>query len=90
MRSFVGRAAKQAVSAACNSGSITPATFDATLSCKSKTSFSEPSKVGPEMRAGISIDQLSANTDTVASFAHRAFEHVLHAKPASDLLQSGD
>jgi hypothetical protein len=31
-RSSVGRPAKRAVSAACNAGSITPATLDATLS----------------------------------------------------------
>src|SRR5271157_3248199 len=44
VRSFVGRPAERAVSAACNADSMTPATLEATLSWRSKTSPSEPSK----------------------------------------------
>src|ERR1700720_3831458 len=66
---------------------MTPATLDATLSCRSKTSSSEPSKrSGPEMRPGFSLDQLRADADAVAASPHRALEDIAHAEFAPDLL----
>ena len=38
------------------------------------------------MRAGGYVDQLASDTDPIAALAHRAFEHVAHAKLAPDLL----
>ena len=42
--------------------------------------------VGPEVRAGFGLDQLSGDAHPVAALAHRAFEDVAHAKLAADLL----
>ena len=38
------------------------------------------------MRAGERVDQLPGDADLIATFAHRAFEHVAHAQFTSDLL----
>jgi len=45
--------------------------------------------VGPKMRAGGGIDQLAADAQPIAAFAHRAFEHIADAELASDLLDVG-
>ena len=87
MRSLVGRPAERAVSAACNAGSMTPATLDATLILELEHIFDravEP--VGPQMRAGFGLDQLRGDADPAAALAHRAFEHIAHAQFAPDLL----
>src|ERR1700730_10885715 len=41
------------------------------------------------MRAGDRVDQLPGNADPIAAFAHRAFEHIAHAKLMPDLLRIG-
>src|SRR5881398_2198679 len=41
VRSLAGRLAERRISAACNVGSMTPATLDATFSCKSNISSNE-------------------------------------------------
>src|SRR6267378_5838332 len=41
------------------------------------------------MRAGDRVDQLTGNADPVAAFAHRAFEHIAHAKLMPNLLRIG-
>ena len=38
------------------------------------------------MRAGGRVDQLSGDPHPPAGFAHRAFEHIAHAKLSPDLL----
>ena len=41
--------------------------------------------VGPQMRAGLRLDQLRRDAHPVARFAHAAFEHVAHSQFAGDL-----
>src|SRR5262245_11028090 len=40
----------------------------------------------PDVLAGVSLDQLCGDADTVAGFTQAAFEHVAHAELAPDLL----
>src|SRR5215469_1733578 len=42
--------------------------------------------VGPQMRAGGRVDQLTGDAYPAAGFAHRAFEHRTDAQLAADLL----
>ena len=42
--------------------------------------------LGPDMIAGLGLDQLRGDPDAVAGFAHAAFEHIAHAQFAPDLL----
>ena len=42
--------------------------------------------VGPQVRAGLGVDQLAGDAHPVAALAHRAFEHIAHPKLAPDLL----
>jgi len=42
--------------------------------------------VGPQMRAGLRLDQLRRDAHPVARFAHAAFEHVAHSQFARHLL----
>src|SRR5262245_64348108 len=42
--------------------------------------------IGPEMRAGRGIDELSGNAQTVAPFANTAFEHIADSQLAADVL----
>jgi hypothetical protein len=64
---------------------MTPATLTATRSCSSKMSSSEPSKIGPEMRAGQGVDQLPGDAHLPSRFAHRAFQHIADAELTPDL-----
>ncbi len=42
--------------------------------------------IGPQLRAGDGIDQVTADPEPIAAFAHRAFEQISHAELAADLL----
>ncbi len=42
--------------------------------------------VGPEMRAGLRLDQLGGDPHPIAALPHAAFEHIAHAEVAADLL----
>jgi hypothetical protein len=46
--------------------------------------FLEP--VGPEMRAGLGVDELRVDAHPVEVALHRAFEHVSHAELLGDRL----
>src|SRR5260221_483603 len=43
--------------------------------------------LGPHMRAGLGIDELSIDTDSIVAALHTAFQHVAHAKLAAELLR---
>jgi hypothetical protein len=66
---------------------MTPATLDATLSCSSKMSSSEPSNRSAQRCSppSASINWAVIRT-RFAGFAHRTFEHVADAQFAPDLL----
>jgi hypothetical protein len=74
------------ISAACKVGSMTLATLEATLSCRSNTSWSEPSKRSAHRCAPVAAS--TSWPDPVAGFAHRAFEHLAHTQFVRHLLQS--
>ena len=75
------------VSAACNAGSMTPATLDATLSCSSKTSSSEPSNRSAQRCAPVAASiSCAGDAHPIAGFAHRAFEDIADTELAPDLL----
>src|SRR6516225_5359185 len=42
--------------------------------------------IGPQMRSGVRVDQLSGDADPIAALAHRAFEHVADTQFATDPL----
>ena len=42
--------------------------------------------VGPEMRAGVRIDELGVDAHAVLVALHRAFEHIAHAELLADIL----
>src|SRR5438552_131822 len=46
--------------------------------------------VGPNMRAGLSLDELSRDAQAIAAFAQAALEHVANAELAPDLLDVDD
>src|SRR6516165_4557976 len=41
--------------------------------------------LGPDMLAGLGLDQLRGDPDTIAGFAQAACEHITHAQLAADL-----
>ena len=86
VRSAVGRSNARLISVSSSRGSMTPATLDATLSCSSNTSSMRAIEfLGPQMRAGLGLDQLPGDPQRRARLSHAAFQHVAHAKLASDL-----
>src|SRR5215467_252455 len=42
--------------------------------------------IGPQMRSGARVDQLSGDADSTSALAHRALEHVTDTKFAADPL----
>src|SRR5882724_4275163 len=66
---------------------MTPATLAATLSWRSKTSSSDPSKRSAQrLGAAERVDQLCGDAHPTACFAHRSFEDIANAQFAPDLL----
>jgi hypothetical protein len=45
--------------------------------------------LGPQIRRGFGVDQLGVDTDARAELADAAFQHVMHAQFAADLLRVG-
>ena len=43
--------------------------------------------LGPEVRAGLGVDQLHVDAHAVSAALHAAFEHIAHVELAADLLQ---
>ena len=67
-------------------GSMTPTTRSVDLVLKVEhvvESAVEP--VGPDMRAGLGLDQLGGDAQPVPALADAAFQHIAHAEFAPDL-----
>ena len=64
-----------------------PATLEATFLLKVEDVFQWPIEmIGPHMRPGAHVDQLSSDADPITTPAHRAFEHVADTEFATDPL----
>ena len=86
VQTFGPLALERSISDRCRLGSTMPITFVGDLILQVEYVLQAPSiSLGPQMRAGLGLDELRGDAQAIARLAHAALQHVAHAEFAPDL-----